>query len=125
MGRIKREAVCPMDGLLRVISGPWTTYILWRLANFGEVRFGELKRLVPGISSRVLTDRPRGLESAGLVYRIHKPTIPPQVSYGLTEHGMAFRTILDDLNALATKLGMTDGHAGDSPARAPGAQAAE
>lgn len=106
MAEIKREVSCPMDGLLRVISGPWTTYILWRLGNHGEVRFGELKKLVPGISSRVLTERLRNLEEAGLVYRNHKPTIPPQVSYGLTENGLAFRGILNDINDLASQLGM-------------------
>ncbi|MEY1557725.1 winged helix-turn-helix transcriptional regulator [Yoonia sp. R2331] len=96
-----------MDGLLRVISGPWTTYILWRLGNYGEVRFGELKRLVPGISSRVLTERLRNLEQAGLIYRNHKPTIPPQVSYGLTQNGLAFKDILNDMNDLAVRIGIS------------------
>ncbi|WP_235008550.1 winged helix-turn-helix transcriptional regulator [Candidatus Halocynthiibacter alkanivorans] len=94
---------CPMDGLLRVISGPWTTYILWRLATHEIVRFGELKRLVSGISSRVLTERLRKLEDAGLVHRDYKPTIPPEVSYSLTERGLEMRDVLNQLNWLSQK----------------------
>lgn len=94
---------CPMDSLLQIISGPWTTYILWRLANHGTVRFGELKRLVPGISSRVLTERLRKLEEAGFVTRTYKPTIPPEVSYALSDRGLELRSILNQLADLSIK----------------------
>ncbi len=97
---------CPMDELLQIISGPWTTYILWRLANNKKVRFGELKRLVPGISSRVLTERLRKLEDAELVIRTYKPTIPPEVSYSLSERGLELRDILNQLSDLSIKWGM-------------------
>lgn len=100
------EATCPMDALMRVISGPWTTYLIWILSNHGAVRFGELKRLVPGISSRVLTERLRKLEEAGMVVRDYKPTIPPEVSYALTEKGMELRDALNQINALAIKWEM-------------------
>ena len=53
---------CPMEALLRVITGPWTIYILWVLSEQGPQRFGAIKRLVPGISTRVLTGRLRMLE---------------------------------------------------------------
>ena len=50
-----RHTQCPMDALLRLLMGPWTTYILWVLRTTNEpVRFGELKRRVPGISAKVL-----------------------------------------------------------------------
>lgn len=97
---------CPMDAFLRIISGPWTTYILWRLSEYKNVRFGELKRLVPGISSRVLTERLRKLEATGFVKRDYKPTIPPQVSYSLTERGLEMRGILDQMYELSIKWNM-------------------
>ncbi len=100
---------CPMDRLLQIISGPWTTYILWRLSNHGSVRFGELKRLVTGISSRVLTERLRMLEEVGLVTRTHKPTIPPEVSYALSERGWELRGILIQLSDLSVKWDLADG----------------
>ena len=57
--------LCPMEALLRVITGPWTIYILWVLSEQGPQRFGALKRLVPGISTRVLTERLRMLSPTG------------------------------------------------------------
>jgi len=46
-----------------------------------------LKRLIEGISSKVLTERLRRLEAEGIVFREHEPSVPPKVTYGLTEAG--------------------------------------
>lgn len=94
---------CPMDSLLRTLMGPWTTYILWILRSEGATRFGELKRKVPGISAKVLTERLRMLEGAGLISRHHEPTIPPQVTYALAERGRELSGMLDSLNATARR----------------------
>lgn len=94
---------CPMDALLRTLMGPWTTYILWILRSEGATRFGELKRKVPGISAKVLTERLRMLEAAGLISRHHEPTIPPQVTYALAERGKELSGILDELSATAQR----------------------
>ena len=51
---------CPMDALLRVLMGPWTSYILWVLRSNGPTRFGELKRRVTGISATPPTWRGSG-----------------------------------------------------------------
>ena len=83
----KRSSACPMDAILRLLMGPWTTYIIWILSTQGPLRFGALKRAVPGISTRVLTERLRMLERAGVVWREQSQTIPPAVTYGLTERG--------------------------------------
>ena len=94
-------AGCPLDALLRVLSGPWTIYILCRLHQNGPTRFGQLKRQLVGISSKMLTERLRTLERAEIIYRDHHPTVPPQVTYGLTEEGRELTTVLDQLNTLA------------------------
>jgi DNA-binding HxlR family transcriptional regulator len=94
---------CPMDSLLRLLMGPWTTYILWVLRSNGPTRFGELKRRVPGVSAKVLTERLRMLEEAGVIHRHFEPTIPPQVTYSLTQRGEELRTILDQLNEVARR----------------------
>lgn len=78
---------CPLDKVLRLLSGEWTTHILWVLSNNGPTRHGELRRLVEGISSKVLTDRLRMLEAEGIVFRNYEPTVPPKVTYGLTDRG--------------------------------------
>ena len=62
----KESASCPMDFILRMLMGPWTTYILYNLKTHGPQRFGELKRRVVGISAKMLTERLRTLEGAGL-----------------------------------------------------------
>lgn len=94
-------AGCPLDALLRVLSGPWTIYILCRLHQNGPTRFGQLKRQLVGISSKMLTERLRTLEKAEIIYREQKPTVPPQVTYGLTKEGQELTTVLDQLNMLA------------------------
>ncbi|HBP86317.1 MAG: helix-turn-helix transcriptional regulator [Nitrospira sp.] len=92
---------CPLDSLLRVLAGPWTIYILCRLHKNGETRFGQLKRQMPGISSKMLTERLRSLEKAEIIFRHQAPTVPPQVTYGLTTEGRELTTILDQINTLA------------------------
>ncbi len=94
---------CPMEGLLRVITGPWTIYILWVLSEQGPQRFGAIKRMVPGISTRILTERLRMLEHAGVVWREQTMTIPPAVTYGLTGRGAELRGVLDTLGAIARR----------------------
>ncbi len=98
-------AGCPLDALLRVLCGPWTIYILCRLHQNGPTRFGQLKRQLVGISSKMLTERLRTLEKAEIIYRHHNPTVPPQVTYGLTEEGKELTTVLDQLNKLAQQWG--------------------
>lgn len=92
---------CPLDVVLRLLSGEWTTHILWVLNNNGPTRHGELRRLVDGISSKVLTDRLRMLESKGLVFRDYEPTVPPKVTYGLTDLGQELDRSLRSIESIA------------------------
>lgn len=94
---------CPMDELLRTLMGPWTTYILWLLESQGQLRFGEIKSRMPAISSKVLTERLRHLEAAGLVSRDYKPTIPPAVTYALTKRGHELKDVTGGISAIAMK----------------------
>jgi DNA-binding HxlR family transcriptional regulator len=93
----------PLEKLLNQISGPWTMYILWVLDNHEALRFGELNRQVEGISPKVLTDRLRMLESIDIVHRAYNPTIPPEVTYRLTDRGKELTKPLYDLCHLAVK----------------------
>jgi DNA-binding HxlR family transcriptional regulator len=78
-------------------------YILWVLANSGPTRFGALKRKIEGISTKMLTERLRMLEQEGILYRHYEPTIPPQVTYGLTERAKELMVILNQLDDLAQR----------------------
>jgi DNA-binding HxlR family transcriptional regulator len=110
---------CPMDALLRSIMGPWTTYIIWVLENEGTLRFGELKSRIPGISSKVLTERLRHLEERGLISRTYKPTVPPAVSYALTARGHELREALKAISVVALKWRAEDA-ANGAMTRLPG-----
>jgi DNA-binding HxlR family transcriptional regulator len=88
---------CPMDFILRLLMGPWTTYILYNLRSAGPLRFGELKRRISGISAKMLTERLRSLEDAGLIARHYEATIPPKVTYSLTSRGRELEPALDQL----------------------------
>jgi len=94
---------CAIGGLLELLTRPWTLHILWSLSTNGPLRFGVLRKNVAGISSRVLTERLRGLEEAGFVYRHYEPTIPPAVTYGITEKMKDIEKVLAQLEGLARK----------------------
>jgi DNA-binding HxlR family transcriptional regulator len=93
----------PLEKLLSQISGRWTIYILWTLDISGALRFGELRLKVEGISTKVLTERLRMLEAIDIVHRDYEPTIPPQVTYKLTERGKELSGALDHLCDVASR----------------------
>lgn len=97
-----REA-CPVSILVSLLSGPWTLYILWVLCAKSPIRFGALHREIKGISTKVLTERLRMLEAEGILDRDYQPTIPPQVTYSLTERGQELVGIISQLDALAQR----------------------
>lgn len=92
-----------MDSLLRLLMGQWTCYILWTLCQKGPLRFGELKRAISGVSSKVLTERLRFLEESGIIFRDHVATIPPQVTYSLSERGKELVGALRELSVIAKR----------------------
>src|ERR1700687_3408522 len=107
-GEAKNSGPCAIHGLLEVLARPWTMHILWTLSTNGPTRFGVLRRQVDGISSRVLTERLRGLEERGIVYREYEPTIPPAVTYGITKRMKDIGTVLDDLTHWAERCKKED-----------------
>lgn len=105
---------CPMDALLRLLMGPWTTYVLYVLRTNGPTRFGELKRRVAGVSAKVLTTRLRMLEQAGIIERHYEPTIPPQVTYVLSVRGRELADVIDRLDGIARKWQAEDDKTADT-----------
>lgn len=77
---------CITRRTLSRIADKWTILIVGRLSQ-RPYRFGELRRSIEGVSSKVLTEHLRELESDGLVLRVVEPTRPPSVTYSLTELG--------------------------------------
>lgn len=127
----KESVSCPMDFILRMLMGPWTTYILYNLRTHGPQRFGELKRRVSGISAKMLTERLRTLEGAALVKRDYEATIPPKVTYSLTKRGSELDEVMDRLAEIAIRWEAEDAAKRSgrlvekAPETAPALQAAE
>ena len=91
----------PLNRLLRVLSSPWTMLLLHRLHLEGPKRFGELNRRLGAISTKTLTERLRMLEAEGWVHRHYEPTVPPQVTYSLTDKVMELDGVLKELVRIA------------------------
>jgi DNA-binding HxlR family transcriptional regulator len=99
---------CPISGLLEALARPWTLQILWVLSTNGPTRFGALRRSVEGISSRVLAERLRALEEKAFIYREYKPTIPPEVTYGITNRMKDIERVLAEMGKLSAKWNQED-----------------
>jgi DNA-binding HxlR family transcriptional regulator len=92
---------CPTRAILDRIADKWTTLVIGLLSHGGTRRFNELKRLVGGISQKMLTQTLRDLERDGLVKRTVYAEIPPRVEYELTPLGETLRGPLGALGAWA------------------------
>lgn len=93
----KKLNACPAESTLRLLDGKWKLNIIYRLDEANVLRFGELKRLLPGITQRMLTAQLRELEERGVIARKVYPVVPPKVEYSLTELGKSLRPVLDAL----------------------------
>jgi len=80
-----------------MIGGKWKGMVLWALKKDVK-RNGELKKLIPLISQKMLTQQLRELEDVGIVERIVYPVIPPKVEYKLTKSGQKLIPILEELH---------------------------
>jgi len=79
-----------------VIGGKWKTVILWHLKR-GVRRPGELQRLIPGITRKMLTQQLRELERDGVVSRKVFDVVPPKVEYSLSGYGKTLQPLLEEL----------------------------
>ncbi len=89
--------ICIMTKILRLMEGRWKPIILHLIRN--EVnRFGLLKRSMPRISKKILTEQLRELEDDGIINRrVYGSKAPYVVIYSLTEKGIALRKLMDDM----------------------------
>lgn len=95
--------ICPVTTTIQLIGGKYKAIILWHLTN-GIMRFGQIKKIVPTATAKMLTQQLRELENDGLIVRTVYPVVPPKVEYGLTEMGLEIVPILECMYACGEKI---------------------
>src|SRR5215475_5561849 len=92
----RKNYLCGLDAALDVMGGKWKGLILWTLRS-GARRFGELRRVVLGISEKMLIQHLKEMEADGIVTRRDFKEIPPRVEYALTPFGESLSVALTPL----------------------------
>ncbi|PWC27538.1 winged helix-turn-helix transcriptional regulator [Teichococcus aestuarii] len=87
---------CPVEAAVSLIDGKWKCVILFHLLE-GTMRFNEMRRRLPGVTQRTLTNQLRELEQDGLVTRTVYAQVPPKVEYNLSPLGRTLEPVLGAL----------------------------
>jgi DNA-binding HxlR family transcriptional regulator len=95
---MKAHHGCPVQGTINAIGGKWKVLAIWQL-GFGPRGYAQLRDLLPGVSEKVLTAQLRQLENDGIVHRAASTSVPPKVTYSLTEAG---EELIDAMHHLCT-----------------------
>lgn len=85
---------CPVATIVQLVGNKWKLLIIRNLLG-GVQRFNEMRRTIPGISQKVLTDNLRALEKDGIVHREAYAEVPPRVEYSLTDLGRSLQPVFD------------------------------
>ena len=93
--------ICPVRNVIARFGNKWALLVVLVLSEHDKVRFNELCRLVPGVSSRVLSGTLKTLEADALVSRKINPVVPPKVEYQLTETGRSLVPLIAQLTEWA------------------------
>lgn len=93
---MKSHFGCPVQATSNVFAGKWKVLIVWHL-GFGSLRFAEIRKLLPGVSEKVLTAQLRQLERDGVVERRRSDDVPPRVTYLLTGPGSELISVMESM----------------------------
>ena len=102
-GQVRTDATCTVVDVWELLGRRWSLHILKNLKTKEVIRFNELKRSLPGISSTVLSERLLELEREGLVTKKIYPEVPPRLEYFITPQARELGVIIKDLARWANK----------------------
>jgi DNA-binding HxlR family transcriptional regulator len=88
-----QDPVERVEMIMGMIAGKWKPAIIYALVMNGTLRFNDLRRLIPKVSQRMLTQQLRDLERHGFVRRVLYPEVPPRVEYSVTKLGRSLHPI--------------------------------
>lgn len=95
--------ICPVRNVIARFGNKWALLVILILSENKVLRFSELKKMIPDVSSRMLSSTLRTLEADGLVSRKVYPEVPPKVEYTLTETGLSLVPFIVQLTEWAQK----------------------
>lgn len=95
--------ICPVRNVVARFGNKWALLVLLVISENEPIRYNELGRKIPDISSRVLSNTLRTLEADGLILRTFYQEVPPRVEYSLTDTGRSLIPIILELTAWAQK----------------------
>lgn len=95
--------ICPVRNVVARFGNKWALLVILVLSENKPIRYNELGRKIPDISSRVLSNTLRTLEADGLVLRTFYQQVPPRVEYSLTDTGRSLVPIILELTEWAQK----------------------
>ncbi|BDS12910.1 winged helix-turn-helix transcriptional regulator [Aureispira anguillae] len=93
---------CPVTEAIKIIGGKWRLQIIYQI-GYEKRRFGELKRLIPTISEKMLIQELKKLTEFGIIHRKAYREIPPRVEYSITELGMDIFPIIEQIKTFGQK----------------------
>lgn len=85
---------CSVEAAIGLLDGKWKCIVLWHLLKLKVMRFNEIRKSIPNVTPRMLTNQLRELEEDGLIIRTVYPQVPPKVEYQLSELGKSLEPIL-------------------------------
>ena len=96
-GNFKVLADTPFGYTLKMIGGKWRLVILYLLVEYEVIRFNELKRLIGGITYKMLSTQLKEMAADDLIIRKEYPQIPPKVEYSLSPKGKSLLPIMESM----------------------------
>jgi len=99
----QHDPVERVEMIMGIIAGKWKPAIIYALVTKGTLRFNDLRRMIAGVSQRMLTQQLRDLERHGIVRRVVHPEIPPRVEYSVTRLGRSLHPIFKSVCRWADK----------------------
>lgn len=93
----QKDFNCSIGFAMTVIGSKWRAIILWHILKTPSIRYGQLKKSIPNISHKVLSQELKNLEMDSFIKRVAYATIPPKVEYLPTDRGQSLKNILTEL----------------------------
>ncbi len=95
MSKKYNKKACALEYTVAMFGGKWKSIILWYLGTYGMHRYGEIKKLLPEITAKMLAQQLKELEADDLIIRTQYNEVPPRVEYKISAKGLTIMPIIE------------------------------